>query len=271
MRYIPLRENPPNNPEWLEDANSLLQQMQAAPDDAARKQIIDDNKKLWGELKEWLLSLSHGKCWFSEAKDCINHWEVEHYRPKKSAKDKDGTVHTDCYWWLAFDWTNFRICGSVPNRKKGTFFPLREGCQRIPPLGDVRLEEPMLLDPADPDDPALLSFDLNGNAIPAPGITDDWDLERVGYSIERYNLNDYPPLVDQRKLVWTECWNAIQQYLAELEGYQRTRSPIARQQFKEKAQQIRTMLHPDREFSSVAHACLMGSGDPRVGGLLRSE
>ena len=138
-------------------------------------------------------------------------------------------------------------------------------------MGDIRLEEPMLLDPADPDDPVLLSFDFNGNAIPALGVTDQWDLERVSYSIERYNLNSYPPLVDQRKLVWTECWNAIQQYLAELEGYQKTRSPIAKQQLKDKAQEIRSMLRPDKEFSSVVHACLMGSGDPRVSGLIRTS
>ena len=270
MRYIPLRETQPDDQAWIDRANQLLQEMQAAPDDAARKKIIDDNAPFWGQLKNWLLSLSYGKCWFSEAKDCFNHWEVEHFRPKKSAKDIDGTSHDDCYWWLAFDWTNFRICGSVGNRKKGTYFPLREGCNRIPPLGDVRLEEPMLLDPSDPDDPALLSFDLNGNAVPAPGLADAWDLERINYSIERYNLNSYPLLVDQRKLVWTECWNTVQQYIAELQSYRANGSPVAKEQFKEKARQIRLMMHPDREFSSVAHACLMATGDPRINGLLRS-
>lgn len=271
MRYIPLKENQLDDQAWLDEADALLQQMIAAPDDDSRKKIIDDNRKVWGKLRGWLLKLSYHKCWFSEARDCFNHWDVEHFRPKKSAKDLDGTDHKDCYWWLAFEWTNFRICGSVGNRKKGTYFPLKEGCKRIGPMEDVRLEDPMLLDPADPDDPSLISFDLNGDVILAPGVEDPWEVERVEYSIERYNLNNYSLLVDQRKLVWSECWNMIQQYLAELNGYKLTNSPVARQLCKERAKHIRKMVRAEKEFSSVARACVLNSGDPRVVGLLRSE
>ncbi|MBI5029247.1 MAG: hypothetical protein HZB51_01870 [Chloroflexi bacterium] len=270
MRYIPLKDHQPDQ-AWIDKANHLIDALRVAPDSEARKKIIDAdaNKRVWGELKGWLLSLSHHKCWFSEAKDCFSHWDVEHYRPKKSAKDRDGTEY-DCYWWLAFDWTNFRICGNVGNRKKGTFFPLRDGCPRIAPFGDVRLEEPLLLDPADPDDPSLISFDVEGNAIFSPAFTDPWEKERVEYSIERYNLNDYQPLVDKRKIVWNDCWMRIQEYLRELNAYHQSRSMIAHQLSKEKAQQIRKMLHEDQEFSAVARACLLNTGDPRVAGFLRS-
>ena len=138
MRHIPLRTEKPN-PQWIAKANALLEELKTAPNAAARNKIIDDNNKVWGELKDWLLDLSHQKCWFSEAKDCFSHWDVEHYRPKKSAKDKDGTEHGG-YWWLAFDWQNFRICGNAGNRKKGTFFPLRQGCVRVAPFGDIALK-----------------------------------------------------------------------------------------------------------------------------------
>lgn len=270
MRYIPLLETSPGDEKWLLKANKLLEKLKKAKTIEERKKIIDANDKVWGELKEWLLSLSHQKCWFSEAKDCFNHWDVEHFRPKKSAKDVDGTEH-EGYWWLAFDWKNFRICGDVGNKKKGTYFPLRAGCLRVPPLGDYRLEDPILLDPADPDDPNLISFDFEGKAIPAPEIIDVWEKERVEYSVERYNLNNYPLLVDQRKLVWNECWNLVQQFLAELSEYNNTRSPIAKQQYKERIRSIRSMMRPEKEFSSVARACVMSSGDPRTSGLLRSE
>ena len=30
------------------------------------------------------------------------------------------------YWWLAFDYMNFRVCGNVGNHKKGGWFPLGE-------------------------------------------------------------------------------------------------------------------------------------------------
>jgi hypothetical protein len=133
------------------------------------------------------------------------------------------------------------------------------------------LEEPILLDPVDPDDPALLSFNLEGDAIQAPEIKEDWEKERVKFSIECYNLNSYPILVDQRKLVWSECWNLIQEYLFELNIYYSTRSAIAHQQSKEKAKQIRLMLQPDREFSAVARACILNCADDRLRGILRSQ
>src|SRR5688572_23209318 len=117
MRHISLRTRTPDA-GWVERADALADQLRNAADATARYEIIDRNRAFWGELKQWLLGLSHGKCWFSEAKDCFNHWDVEHYRPKTSAKDGDGTAY-DGYWWLAFDWRNFRICGNAGNRKKG--------------------------------------------------------------------------------------------------------------------------------------------------------
>lgn len=92
MRHIALHQPPPDA-AWIAKANQLLGQLGAAPDAATRNAIIDANSAVWGDIKQWLLSLSHHKCWFSEAKDCFSHWDVEHYRPKKSARDADGTEH----------------------------------------------------------------------------------------------------------------------------------------------------------------------------------
>jgi hypothetical protein len=247
----------------------VIAELKAAADSAARNKIIDDNSNLWGELKEWLLGLSHGKCWFSEAKDCFNHWDVEHYRPKKSAKDRDGTTYGG-YWWLAFDWANYRICGNAGNRKKGTFFPLRDGCKRVGLDGDLRYEEPMLLDPVDEDDPILLFFDLEGHAVPAPHVNDDWEKTRVDYSVERYNL-DFSPLMDKRKTVWAECWSRVEEYRHELGLWrQDPTNAVARDRFKQAAKHVRAMIEPDQELSAVARACLESAADPRLAGFLRS-
>jgi hypothetical protein len=81
-----------------------------------------------------------------------------------------------------FDWQNFRICGSAGNRRQSTFFPLRPGCARVGPHGDVRYEDAQLLDPIDEDDPGLLSFNMEGRAIPAAHLTDAWEKARVEYS-----------------------------------------------------------------------------------------
>lgn len=269
MRHISVDGKVPAS-AWVAKAAKLLAELQAAPDVEARNKIIDKNGKVWGELKQWLLEISHQKCWFSEAKDCFNHWEVEHYRPKKCAKDADGTEH-DGYWWLAFDWHNFRICGNAGNRKKGTFFPLRDGCPRCKPLGDHRLEDPQLLDPVDEHDPSLLSFNLEGRAIPAAHIADAWERGRVEYSVERYNL-DFPPLMDKRKAVWAECWDRIQDYLNELGLYHTDKTNmVAKDRYKQAAKRVRELMSEKRELSAVARACVLSTGDPRVQGLLQSS
>ena len=51
--------------------------------------------------------------------------------------------------------------------KERHFLPLRPGRVRVRPHGDIRYEAPQLLDPIDEDDPGLLSFNLEGRAIPA--------------------------------------------------------------------------------------------------------
>lgn len=272
MRHISF-DTPPDDKEWLAKANQLLEKLKEASTTEERKAIIDSNSKVWGDLKEWLLDLSHQKCWFSESKDCFSYWDVEHYRPKKSAKDLDGTTH-EGYWWLAFAWQNLRVCGNVGNRKKGTFFPLREGSKRVTepePKGELRDEDPFLLDPTDPDDPNLLSFNLEGRAILNPNVKDEWAQLRVTYSVERYNL-DFPPLMSKRQLIWHTCWQYGEQYLAELIKYQENpNNMIAKVAFKEKAKNIRQMLKADQECSSVARAYLLSAADPRLLGLLQSS
>jgi hypothetical protein len=269
VRHIPLRSQTPDA-AWIQKAKLLLDELNAAPDAATRNDIIDRNSSVWGELKSWLLDLSHQKCWFSEAKDCFSHWDVEHYRPKKIAKDADGTEH-EGYWWLAFNWQNLRICGNAGNRKKGTYFPLRPGCARVTVRGDVRSEDPQLLDPIDEDDPGLLSFDFEGHAVPAAHISDVWERDRVALSVERYNL-DFPPLMDKRKAVWAECWSRIREYLEELLTYQQDKTnTIARDRFKQAAKRIRDLMQEKSELSAVARACVLSSGDPRVTNILRSN
>lgn len=49
-----------------------------------RNALIDANSAHWGKLKDWLLALSAGKCWFSEVRELYSHYDVEHFRPKRS-------------------------------------------------------------------------------------------------------------------------------------------------------------------------------------------
>ncbi|MGL4609222.1 MAG: hypothetical protein ACRCYY_05980, partial [Trueperaceae bacterium] len=138
--------------------------------------------------------------------------------------------------------------------------------------GDERLEDPLLLDPTDDDDPNLLSFNMEGRAVPLPGLNDVWMKHRVEYSIERYNL-DFPALMDKRKVVWQECWQRIEEYRNEYVKYSQSNgaNPVARQQIKEKMKAIREMVRSERELSAVARACILSTGDRQLQGILQSS
>ena len=86
---------------WEAEAKACLDAMEQATSRAERDQVIDANAEVWRALKQSLSRLSSDKCWFSEARDVFSHMDVEHFRPKKSAKELNGETR-DGYWWLAF-------------------------------------------------------------------------------------------------------------------------------------------------------------------------
>ena len=88
------------------------------PDDQSMQAFIANRSAIWRQLRPILEGISNEKCWYSEARDKVSYWEVDHYRPKK------------LYPWLAFDWKNFRLCGAKPNRKKTDEFPLEDEVSR---------------------------------------------------------------------------------------------------------------------------------------------
>ena len=228
-----------------------------------RNKFIDDNSPHWGKLKPWLFAISHGKCWFTEGRDICSHKDVEHFRPKKEAKDLDGSVR-EGYWWLAFDYGNYRACGNVTNRKKGGWFPLHAGSACS--VFEFQCEEnetPYLLDPTDPIDVTFIAFNEEGNAISAPGIT-GWEAERADESIKRYKLNEHDDLPAERRKVWREINDAI-------DGYRKYKSRTgaggnvgAEQRLREQVRILKKRLREDAELSSVAKWCLLLKNDPEL-------
>ena len=254
MRFINLEIVKPHA-GWLRKAKALTDRLDAAKTQADRDEIIQKNSKLWGELKPWLLKQSRGKCWFSEARDSFSHWDVEHYRPKSAARDADGTLRGG-YWWLAFDWRNFRICGNVGNRKKSVSFPLRDGTHVATAMDRNTDDEfPLLLDPIRLDDVLLLSFDENGDVKKQPGL-DEWSATRVEESIKRYKLRGHEPLMEARRDVWSKCVrevNLCQNLMGELS---RTPSAAKREAVRQQMVKLQEMVSFKAEFSATAIECL---------------
>jgi hypothetical protein len=255
MRYIPLLEAQPPA-DWVEKAEAAAREVEREADPAKRQLLIKKKAPVWGELKDWLLKLSNQKCWFSEAKDCFQHWDVEHFRPKAKAKNLDKTER-DGYWWLAFAWRNLRACGRVGNAKKGTYFPLGSDHCATSTSRDTDEEVPYLLDPVVKSDCALLSFNQIGEAIPAPGA-DPWSEMRVKVSRDQYDL-DFEKLILQRKLIWDTCTTMINEIQNLMKAQATQPGAAKRARIEEKMRELSKLADRHSVCSSAAIACLQKS------------
>lgn len=140
---------------------------------AAVKYFVQHEGEKAPDLKAYKLAgrfldiLFEGKCAYCESRvlgDSPTH--VEHFRPKLAVDCADGTRITG-YWWLASEWANLvAACFDCNSRHKRNFFPLEVESARAAGPGGERGEEPLLLDPCGPDDPAWhLEFGDSGVVI----------------------------------------------------------------------------------------------------------
>lgn len=242
---------------WIAIADALTQDLLNAADADARNQIIDDNQALWGELKDFLLGISQNKCWYSEAKDAYAHYHVDHFRPKKEAlgidkKDKGG------YWWLAFQWTNYRVCGGAGNVRKGAKFAVRAN-KANQPADSIDDEIIYFLDPCDEEDILKITFNDHGEMTPI--TASGWDYDRAVYTIESLNLN-FKLLKEARKEIWAKCFTLIKETQNLMILNDATPSAARRGQIKEKIKQLKDLVKSTSEFSATAKACLQSAGLP---------
>ena len=256
--------------EWLAKSRQLvsdLAALEAAGNRVERNALIDKNKPHWDQLKPWLLALSGGKCWFSEVRELFSHYDVEHFRPKKQAKQLDDSER-DGYWWLAFDYMNFRICGNVGNRKKGGWFPLHEGSLVSTYAAQIEESESQyLLDPIDDDDVSLIAFDEEGKVIPIPNAS-NWQKARVNETVRRLKLNEHVPLAEERRKVWQKVDGLIEDFHRVKARCAGGNNPGAKEKLRAIRDSIREMTNPTAELSSVARWCLLLRNDPQLSRLV---
>lgn len=254
MIFIDLFGNPPPK-ELLEEGEKLTQKLISLPPEE-RNKFIDEHSDYWTRLKPYYSALSNGKCWYTEAKNISSHYHMDHFRPKKKtvALKKDCSIKTtnnaESYWWLAFDWENYRFSSSIPNTSKGNYFPLMIGTVAAKTKADVSLEWPGLLDPTDATDVALITFGEDGKVYPA--CSDDIpDADRVRITTRVYNL-DYVGLIDARKEIQQTCKRLIQEIKKCQKDYVATHSTTYRDMYKSKIIELQNMTKPDADLSAVA-------------------
>lgn len=115
--------------------------------------------KIYGHriVKRALKAAQYDKCAYCEANFAGNaSGDVEHFRPKAfSQQGKAAAKLYPGYYWLAYEWSNLLYACELCNRPvKRNLFPLRDPATRARrPIDDLAAEEPLLIDPAGPDDP----------------------------------------------------------------------------------------------------------------------
>lgn len=190
--------------EWRDLAEHAKNELIAAPDKETRKSILKkvSSTKVWRDFYDLLPDSLNHKCWYCEAEEIRSDMPVDHFRPKN--KVEDDKQH-DGYWWLAFDWTNYRCACTFCNSRrvfdeteggKECRFPLENPDERaFTPTDQTKLdnERPYFLDPFNPDDEKLLWFDPDGKPTFRPLATVEQQT-KVKNSIEIFHL-------DQTKIV----------------------------------------------------------------------
>lgn len=259
--------------EWKKLAREAEQTLKSLPSGQSRADVFKRYSEVWGKLKEDFRQLSHEKCWYCEAKTDRMRGDIDHFRPKGRVTKID---HPG-YWWLAFEWRNFRFACSVCNSGsldplsdqsggKGNHFPLVGGESRrvCGPCAyeDHKHEYPLLLDPINPADPDLITFTCDGKPHPSakrPAENEQPSTEylRAQESIRIYQL-DHSRSNRKRKIdIYHPLRNLVEKIqrdkLALAEDVMNT---ALREKIEDNILALRKMIAPDAEYSSAANAFL---------------
>ncbi|MEA2560546.1 MAG: hypothetical protein QOH06_2050 [Acidobacteriota bacterium] len=251
MRRVFIKGTPPQ--DWIDDADAVTERLRAAATEDERVEIIREREHLWRDdrIRDWLLQQFADKCWYTEARDSVSSIHIDHYRPKGRAKDLEGN-ECEGYWWLAFDWKNYRICGQLINVKKLDVFPLVEGARATLDPISLQLEAPVLIDPIS-DQTRLVSYERDEDAclaVAAAGVT-EVEERRAKDSIDVLGLNRRARLNRKRAEFWDRCRMAIADYEG-ADGPQVLRLVSQASAVKT----LKEMVAYTAEFSSVAEACI---------------
>lgn len=248
---------------WIQKAQDALDEVRNAPADK-RNALIESKRAIWHSLVKQLRDLSNSKCWYSEAPQSGADQDVDHYRPKnRVAENKD---HGG-YWWLAFDQSNFRLSCTYCNQRrtqgdtkggKWDHFPLLvEGdriCDECEPARLAR-ETPLLLDPCDESEVALLYFDDDGVPRIPEKIHENLE-KKLRTSIRLYHL-DHDSFVKGRNIQLDLAKKALKGGMEAFEAVANGDN-TQRQRVADSISSLRQLLMPDKPYTSAVKCFLRG-------------
>lgn len=263
MRYVDLESlrGTPGFAAFIESAEKVAADVEAEDDPKKRRAIIDANHARWKAFRAPLETLLGQKCWYTESRNPGTDDDVDHFRPKggvAECKEHGG------YWWLAFDWRNYRLSCHRSNRLrrredlgrthgKGEHFPLLVEQDRWMAPADAYLERPSLLDPADPADPPMLTYSIDGTAALHPAYDDDADARRRLEASRLYLHLDSPAFVEDRASLYGTIATKVEK-LDRLAADAFVGDEAAKQTLKDAAQELIRLTRPQMPYSRAAEA-----------------
>lgn len=266
MLYIDMSRLSPSD-AWLVKAQEALEVISAAATKAERSEILRLKARVWSLIKRDLSSLSHGKCWYCEAREARSYMAVDHFRPKGPVKN--AVPDHDGYWWLAFELSNYRLSctfcnspvknGNDVTRGKQSLFPLLDESVRArTPSDDLDLEKPVLLDPIRAVDPPLLFFDTDGHVHPNPRLcpVGTARFKRASATIEILNLN-HPGLRDKRKRLNRRLNRELQTAMRYWPGFVKEADPDSAL-FEESCEALKQAITEYAQLAATARSYLRG-------------
>lgn len=179
MRLIDLEAIRPRIRAEIRRLEEAKLEVLRAADAEARKELFERYRARWSAVRDAFEEQSNGKCWYVECKNPGSDNDIDHYRPK--SRVAEDLTHPG-YYWLAFEWTNFRLSCQRANRPrrnpetdetggKSDNFPLVNPENRArAPGDDLSLEIPAIFDPTNVVDVAMLTFGPSGDVELAPAF-----------------------------------------------------------------------------------------------------
>lgn len=256
MIFVNIDNHEPEQ-DWLDKADALTDQLLNAADAAERAVIIAGNDNMWGEIKQLFCDALQRKCWYSESINDFAHCHVDHFRPKSKAFDENG-VDQGGYWWLAFNWRNYRYAAPAGNVRKKDYFHVNANKANLP-ADALENEDIRFLDPTEPEDPNKLKFDNEGIISPKETVVASRDYIQAEYTIRRMNLN-MEGLKEGRKDKYRKTARLIRQ-VQQLLVLQVASVDMARKQtIRAKQVQLIELAGRYSEYSAAVKYCLRESG-----------
>lgn len=250
--------------EKLTALKAVADALDEISDPVARKKYIRDNQAAWSTVRKELSAMSFDKCWYTEAKEGVSRYQTDHFRPHGRAKQAVRETVAG-YCWLAFEIDNFRIVGVLANTQnqeysyetvgKGDWFPLLDPSKRATLAHRATVDEfPLLLDPANDDDPDKIVFYDNGEAHPSSELSEQ-DQAWVRDAIDLMGIKQ-GQLDGLRRAVWRDCSLLISIYDGFYKKPPEARTAEDKASMKALAEKLRAMSSCRAPFAATARQCL---------------